>query len=247
MSLLSICQSVCDEIGFPRPSSIAANPDQLARQLFALANKELSELSKAKPWPELERVVSINTVPGTDTYNIADDFGSMIPGTGYTLSEGRYTFLGSITAKEWRLRKLQLINPAQRYAFRLMRASNTLIIDPVPKDIGDGTGPVFFLEYITRYFAQDSTFSVLKPKYVVDEDVSLVSEELVQMGLMWRIKHAKGLEFSADKDEYESAVDREYAKAIDLPDVQVGYPRPGSYDGLDPLWVPETGYGAALV
>lgn len=242
MSLLSICQGVCDEIGFPRPSSISANPDQLARQLFALANKELSVLSKSKPWPVLERLYNFATNAGVDTYELPQDFSSIISDTGYTVDiAGRYSFLGSITSIEWKYRKLQLLNATQRYAFRIM--GGNLVIDPVMADYGGGYGLTFLFEYVTSYFAQDATFAVLKPRYVLDDDVSLVDESLVQMGLQWRIKHAKGLEFSADKDEYDQKVALEYAKGISLPEVQVGYPRPGSWDGLDPLWVPETGFG----
>jgi hypothetical protein len=62
------------------------------------------------------------------------------------------------------------------------------------------------------------------------------------MGLKWRIKHAKGLEFSADLAEYEAVVAREFAAALAQPALGVGFSRHS--DGpLTQGYTPENGFG----
>jgi hypothetical protein len=90
---------------------------------------------------------------------------------------------------------------------------------PVPSAVDN----VVF-EYITKNYAV-SNANVEQPKYVADDDTAIIDETLVRMGLKWRIKHAKGLEFSADLAEYEGVVAREYASAMAAPSVPVGFSR----------------------
>jgi hypothetical protein len=94
---------------------------------------------------------------------------------------------------------------------------------------------------MTKNFAahEDGTETL---RYSADNDVALVDEALVRMGLKWRVKHAKGLEFSADLAEYEAVVAREFAAALAAPSVTVGFSRNPDLP-ITPGYVPENGFG----
>lgn len=206
MSLLSIAQSVCDEIGLPRPNTIASNSDQLARQLFSLANKELRELSKGHDWPALVRENTFNTVALQQDYNGPADFRRLVAGTAFR-STDYWQLRGSLTPQEWQRRKSGLLQEIYHVSFRLYEKPMRIRLLPVPASV-----EAYVYEYLTSYFAYSSA-GAAQAGYVLDDDVSAVDEDLVQLGLMWRLKLAKGLEYAEDRNEYDLAVPREYSKA----------------------------------
>jgi len=215
MTLLTIVQSVCDEIGLPRPSQVATNSDQLARQMFSLANKELRELSKRYNWPALVRDYQVPVVAGVAAYALPADYRSLVADTAYAANQYQ-TVRGSLSPYEWQRRKQQLLNSLDRVGFRIYGSPQMMYFDPVP----NAANPPLF-EYVSKFYVTNMNNERIQ-QYVSDADTSVVDEDLVQMGLMWRIKHAKGIEFSADKAEYDMAVPREFAKALGTPSLSVG-------------------------
>jgi hypothetical protein len=215
MSLLSIVLRVCDEVGLPRPTAVATSTDQLARQLFALANTELEELSKRFDWPVLTREKTFNTVAGTTQYALPADYRKFISNSIYDRSA--YTALrGSLSPSQWQA--AQISSPA-RTSVRIYGNPLKLNITPAPASV-----ETLVFEYMTTNFAV-SSMGAEKPLYGSDDDSSLIDEALVRMGLKWRAKHAKGLEFSADLAEYEAVVAREFAAAMAQPFIPVGFSR----------------------
>lgn len=235
MTLLTMAQSVCDEIGLPRVAAVATATDPLGMQMFALAKKELRELSKRFDWPVLQRAYSLAVVAGTATYSLPAGFRKMSSGTAYR--DNDYWMLrGSVTPNEWQRRKAELLSSLDRSVFRIFGNPAQLVLDPVPVANGN-----LVFEYQSKNYAQTNV-PVEILTYTADTDTSIVDEELVQMGLMWRIKHAKGLEFGADIAEYNSAIPKAFAEAYAQPPVQVGGPLV-----LSPLtfgYVPLNGFGA---
>lgn len=62
MSLLTIIQTACDELGIVRPALVAGNVDNQIRQLMALANREGQELAeRPEGWQMLRKVFTFNT------------------------------------------------------------------------------------------------------------------------------------------------------------------------------------------
>lgn len=236
MPLLDICQSVCDEVGLPRPSAIAASSEQLARQMYSLANAELQALSKNKEWPLLQKQYSFNTVGGTSQYALPADYRKLIGNTVYNMS-AYYQLRGSITADEWERTKGLNLGSLSRAKIRIY--GSPLMLNMVPTPTGVET--VVF-EYITKYFAVTEVGATIL-KYSNDTDTSVVNEELVRMGLKWRIKHAKGLEFGTDLQEYIEAVDADYAAALAAPDISVGRRTLRDAPELTEGYVRDNGFG----
>lgn len=233
MTLLSIATSVCDEVGLPRPSAVASSTGSLERQLFALANAELRELC-TMDWPVLNRTKQFNTVIGTFQYALPDDFRKLVVGTAYNAGS-YYRVRASLTGKEWERRRNALLTPLYRYGLRILGNPQKVNLTPTPQAVE----PLLY-EYQTINRAMAG--AVEQPLYVVDTDVSIIDEALVQMGLKWRIKHAKGLEFSADIALYNQAVQRAFAAALALDEISLT--ETTREEVLSPGYVPEIGFGA---
>lgn len=237
MPLLGLVQDVCDEVGLPRPSAVAASSDQLARQMHALANAALRSISKDFEWPVLAREYVFPTVAAQETYALPADFRRIISHTLYN-RDLYYQMKGSVSAQEWQHTHALNLGSMSRAKVRVWGNPLQIYILPTPSAAED----VVF-EYTTKNFAKDNV-GVEKLEYEVDDDESLVSEDLVRLDLKWRIKHAKGLEFSADLSEAQAAHRAEYSRALALPAIVVGGNAFGEYPELTQGYTPENGYGS---
>lgn len=234
MTLLSIVQSVCDEVGFPRPATVAGNTDQLARQMFSLANKEVRELSKKYDWPKLVQAGTIPIVSGTATYDLPADYRSWVSESAYRTGD-YWAVRGSVSPQEWQYRKREMLNALDQMAFRLYGNPLQVHFNPMPSQADS-----FSFEYISSSYVTTGA-GALAPVYVNDTDTSALDEDLVQMGLKWRAMQAKGLEYSAARLEYDAAVPREFSKAQAAPVLDVGGSRYRS--PLTDGYVQESGFG----
>lgn len=218
MALLDIVQRVCDEVGLPRPVAVATATDQLPRQLFGLANTELEELSKRFDWPVLTREYNFNTAAGTSQYVLPGDYRKFLANTVYD-STRYYQMRGSVSAGEWQHVKAMNLGSLSCARVRIYGNPLKLNVLPTPNSIES----VVF-EYLTKNFAVNAVGAEVL-RFGADSDTPLIDEGLVRMGLKWRVKHAKGLEFSADLAEYEAVVAREFASALAQPHIPVGFSR----------------------
>jgi hypothetical protein len=236
MSLLSISQEVCDVIGLARPAAIVTGNDQLARQIFGLAKETLDELG-LMDWPILQVPYSFTTVPNQTAYNLPTNFGREIGDTVFVASQ--YTQLrGSLTPADWQRQRDSLAQNIGRYRFRIYGLPTMLNFAPTPQVAEEVT---FEYQTTIRVRQADNTY---KNTYFADTDVSVVPEELVKKGLKWRLRRAKGLDYSEEFDDYEIARAQRLAQALGMGSMPVAY-RSG-HDMPEELnvWIPETGYGS---
>src|SRR6185369_3833170 len=207
MSLLSICQDVADVIGLTRPTAIITGTDQLSRQMLGFAKETLEELGEMA-WPVLEVAYSFSTVVGQSAYSLPADFGSEVGDSVYVSSQYE-RIRGSLRAADWQSQRLT--NPdIGRYRFRIFGYPSMLYLTPVPQTV-----ETIVLEYVTTNRVAQVA-GALKATYFDDTDMPLVPEDLVKKGLKWRVRHAKGLDYSEEFDDYEIARTQRLAKLLSM-------------------------------
>lgn len=235
MTLLSVCQDVADVVGLTRPTAIVNGTDQLSKQMLGIAKEVLEELS-LMDWPALQVPYSFNTVVGTSAYPLPSDFGHETADTCFLASQ-YYLMRGSLTPGDWQRQRNALPSQIGRYKFRLWGTPLMLNMYPTP-----GTVETVVLEYHTtnRVKHSDGTYGVT---FSLDDDVSVVSETLLKKGLKWRIKRAKGLDYSEEFNEYEFARMDHLAKQLTLGSMPVAYRNNIVAPELSDGYVPEFGFG----
>jgi hypothetical protein len=237
MTLLTIAQRVADEVGLPRPAGVAGSTDQLARQMFALANTTLEELGK-RNWPELVETFTFPTVVNQAAYSGPTDYARFATDAAFVTSM-YYSLRGSLSANEWQRRLNGLPSIAGRYRYRVFGSPPQINIVPAPQKVESVT-----FEYLSSNLAVNAS-NVPIPLYSVDTDTSIMPEELVRKGLKWRIKHAKGLDYSEDYNAYERDAAQLFAQKLNLGSTPVAqrylY---GDLEELGAFYVPETGFGS---
>lgn len=206
MSLLTIVQDACAEIGFPVPVKVIGNTDQIAIQMLRLLNREGNSLSRSD-WEALKKEHIFTLVSGTQTYSLPSDFRYIINGTSWCRDNKRQ-LIQPLTSKEWQFFKgwstVNSLNLRARIRVGLFEFEQTIGASDDGKTIA--------FEYMSNSWAQSSA-GAAQTEFLADTDNSLLDEELLTQGLVWRFRKAKGLQFEGDLIEYTRMVNE--AKARD--------------------------------
>lgn len=196
MSLLTIIQDAADRIGIVRPSSVIGATDQQIRSLLALSIQDGKALAKRHDWQRLTKEKTF-TATATETQSgvLPADFDRLINGTFWNRSQDRQV-AGPISPQRWQLLKSGLIvMPWDSFRIR----GSDLLMSPVPV-----AGDDMAFEYITTYWAASAADSAPdQATWAADDDQSFLDDELQTLGVVWRFKKARGLEYAEEFQEYE--------------------------------------------
>jgi hypothetical protein len=200
MTLLTIVRNASDRLGLPRPSAVAASTDQSVLTLLGLAQEEGKTLAGRHTWQVLQTEYTFPTVASTASYALPSGFDQMLKDTVFNRTRRR-RMVGDLSPSQWQETQASLVtmvNPA----FRIR--GNLFYISPTPT-----AAETVAYEYISKNWCQ-SAGSVGQSAWVADTDTGILDEELMTLGVVWRFKASKGLDYAESMSNYEIEV----AKAI---------------------------------
>lgn len=200
MSALSIVREVCKRIGITVPNTATGSADRQIVQLVALLNEEGQELAQRHDWQALVTEATFTTVAAESQGTLSD----IAPGLKYIINDTiwnrslRRPVYGPLTAQKWQqLKAMSMQGPWNQ--FRIV--GNTIKFIPAPV-----AGQSCYFEYVTKNWCTSSDGATSRDGFTADDDVSLLDEQLLTLGLRWRWKAAKGLEYAEDFNSYERRV-----------------------------------------
>lgn len=200
MSLLTTIQRFCTRTGLTSPVTVYGTTDPQIRQVLSLLEEEGSDLSKRGDWNEI-------TVEATHTTLAQEDQGAIttIASNGFNYIKG-----GTIWDRDLRL-PVYVIDGANWQAAKAMNLTGPryqarirggkLICNPTPT-----AGHTWAFEYISNNWILGIDGTTYKQYFTLDTDTILLPESIVLMGLRWRWKKEKGLDYGEDFDTYEAQV-----------------------------------------
>ena len=196
MSLLSIVQNSADRLGLTRPSTVTTSTDPLIVTLLGLAQAEGKALYDRHTWQVLQTEYTFPTVNGTASYALPSGFDQIIKNTVFNRTRRR-RMVGDLSPDQWQETQASLVtmvNPA----FRIR--TNLFYISPTPT-----SAETIAYEYMSMNWCQ-SSLAVGQSAWVADTDTGILSEELMTLGIIWRFKAAKSLDYAEAMNDYEIAV-----------------------------------------
>lgn len=197
MSLLTLVQSAAYMLAIPPPSSIVGSTDITALHLLHLANEEGRSLAGRHNWTAITQEKTFTTTAAAaQTNSIPSDFDRMIPETIFNRTTKR-RIIGPISSDEWQQVQAStstFINPVFR--IRL----GTIYIYPTP-----ASGQTAAYEYVSKNWCEASG-GTDQAAWAADTDLGLLDEKLMTLGIVWRFKHAHGMDASGDRQMYEHRV-----------------------------------------
>lgn len=201
MTLLTIVQNACNELGISSPSTVIGNADAQIKQLLALSNREGKSLAAraTEGWEELITEATHTTLAQANQGSmntIAPSYKFILHNTLFNRTTQR-PLLGELSPSEWQL--LQATPTSNVYDHFRIR-NGDLLIDPVPE-----AGETIAFEYMSKLWCQSSG-GTAQEVWAADTDTGRLDEELLTLGLIWRWKAAKGFDYKEEFAEYERQV-----------------------------------------
>lgn len=196
MSLLTIVQNAAARVGVPQPSAVIGQTD--AVMFLAVAQQEGIDLARRHNWSALTTEKTFTSVAtAAQTSAIPTDFDRIVNGTFFNRTKTREVS-GPLTSQEWQEIQGRLSTLVYE-AYRIRGTS--LLITPTPT-----AGWTMAYEYISKNWCTNAAGSTGRTAWAADDDVGVLDEELMTLGVTWRWLRAKGLDYGEAFAAYEVAV-----------------------------------------
>jgi hypothetical protein len=201
MTLLTICQDAAKLIGITAPDAVTSSTDTSTIQLEAVANQEGRAQVQKYRWEVLIQEGSHTTIAAESQgamTTIATDFGRFSNNTLWNRTTNRRYF-GPITDTEWQ-RILAVVSGGITNYFRI-RGGN-LLMHPTPT-----AGESVKFEYVSKNWVDTAGgTSANADKFTGDSQTTVLEEELVILGVIWRFLKLKGLPYDQQFVDYQNRV-----------------------------------------
>lgn len=191
MTILTIIQQVCASCNLDVPTAAISATDPTITQLIALAQQEGDETASSFDWRNLKIGLSI-VGDGTSTlFSLSPDFERFAP--GQPLFSSAYPMV-------------PLMGPIADDQLLALKALSYAPIRPFWRLIGGaieiwpaiGSAETITGEYRSSFWILGADGVTRQSSFLSDNDVSLVPERIVKLGVIWRWKSAKGLDYAED-------------------------------------------------
>lgn len=191
-------------------TAIFGNNTNLARRVFQEARRAAVALAKRNNWTALV-TEHVFTAGGLTQFPLPSDFRSMVNDTLWDRSRF-WALRGALSPQEWQIYKSSILGTAtieQRWRIRLPNnavagAATDFTIDPVIAATDNST---FVYEYVSKNWCL-STDGTTHSDWTKDTDICLIDEDVLELGVIWRLMRRLGLSYDEEHEEYEREVDK---------------------------------------
>lgn len=200
MSLLTIVQDAAVLCGIERPTEALASTELAEQQLVAFAQIEGNELARDHDWRELRVDLTITGDGATTVWPYESDWKRLAPGSVlWREDDTRLPLIGPIADAEWSSIRISVAGIWRRVW--QLQGSGILIYPAL--DTGD---VIKGLYYSKNWIDPVSGANIAR--WAADTDVSLIDEDLITLGVIWRWKKSKGFDYAEEFRTYQIAKDK---------------------------------------
>lgn len=233
MTLLTICQNIAREVGITVPSSIVGNTAKEATVLLRFAQRTGTQIAQAHDWVTLQAEHTFTTADGTAYYDLPAGFRRFLVETAWDRDNLR-PMRGPITPAEWQVWKSSVIANAgihKRWRVKPVSGVKKFYVDPIPS----ATDSLVF-EYVSDYWCQSSG-GTAQSEWTADTDTARIDEDLIEMGVIWRMLNRLGRPYIEERAEFDMEVERRWGRDAGAAILSMGERR--RHVGGDVVGVPD--------
>lgn len=192
----AIRKAVLRTTGDKNTNEAFSSSQQVAAEMADLSNEVAAEIVAYHPWRALTRIQNVGGAG--ETYALPADYSRMAG----DIDDASTWFWGYTAFND--------VNEYLRFktgGFLLAGNGGWIMLGGelqfYPAPTAGATYP-----YISSYYAR-SEEGEAKPEFTTDNDTFILSERLLTLGLVWRWKAQKGLEYAEDLASYDTAMAQE--------------------------------------
>ena len=214
MTLLTIIQDAATICGF-QPGAVpsaAGSQDQNIQQLVLFSQQTGRELLERANWVNLDTAGTVTGDGVSTLFQLPQDWVRFSPsdkspnGALVSNSNGLLTLFGPINTEELNILKAfpaTTVRPVWRIQGGALEIWPALAL-----------GELVTFNYYSSFWILNAARTVPRAKWVADDDFSLINEDTVMKGTVWRWKASKGLEYAEDFRAYETSFARNAAQQM---------------------------------
>ncbi len=196
MTVLSACQSAATKLNQPRPATVFGSTAPFAQELGDLANETATAIAKAHEWQVLTKLATLTGDASTTSFALPSDYDRLPLKANLLTSQFSSPLTQARDLDEWLDFQIRPFIGAPGYWIIL--GGEVQVVPAID------TGVTAQYYYIGNQYAGGA-----KSAFTLDADTFLLPERLLTLGIVWRWKAQKGLEYAEHLKNYEIALAEE--------------------------------------
>jgi hypothetical protein len=203
-TLLSIINDAQALLGLPISTSVIGNSGQTQKQLLAIANMDARLLAEEFAWQQLVTQTTFATTATEEQTNatLPSDFGWMINESMFNRTTTD-PVMGPVNTRDWQQMKADGIYlTIPRYRVQ----GNSILFIPTPT-----AGQNIYYEYVSKNWCESSV-GTPQAAWEADNDVPRLPDTVLVLGIIWRWRKSKEIDYTEDFNTWMVARDRAAAR-----------------------------------
>jgi hypothetical protein len=189
VTLLTIAQKLAADVGLAIPDQVVGSSNRSMVEVLSFANATGEELARRADWMQLTTSTTLTGDGTNKQHAMPSGFSRLIAGAAIVNSDG--SLVRPLTRAEWGT--LTATEGTPRY---FLLEEDTVTLWPYLADASTATA-----YYITENWCSNGTAA-----WSVDDETSLIDENLFAKGLIVRWRRQKGMDYADHEAEYEAAL-----------------------------------------
>lgn len=198
MTVLSACQSALLRLVGKKPATVFSSQDQTAIEIADLITEVGTDIMKGYDWQALTSVHTITADGVTTSFALPADYDRMVKASN--IADPRnwaWGYSRILSVNDWITITSQGFAPTPGAWIIL---GGKFQFAPAPS-----TGQAAKFPYVSKNYAR-SGLGEPQSAFAADEDTFVLDERLLTLGLIWRWRAQKRLEYAEDMQTYEIAL-----------------------------------------
>lgn len=200
MTVLSACQDACPKLNQPAPSSLFSTTTTFAVELRSVANDTAEAVSKVHDWQKLKTLQSMTGDGTKEAFALPSDYDRMVLKSSVLTSQFASPLTPARDEDHWLDLQLRPYIAAPGVWIIL---GGQMQIRPA---LATGVTAKFY--YIKNKCVTGGT----KTAFDTDTDTFDLPERLIRLGVIWRWRAMKRMDYSEDLQNFEIALSEEISR-----------------------------------
>ena len=209
MTLLTICQTAAEEVGFTAPSTIISNTAATATRLKRIASRVGKTMAK-KNWHELIKPHTFSTSASEPQYDFPTDFRSLLHDTTWNLTTDKRIWI--MSPQHWSYEKSAMVTTIDDQMRFLgddtaPSVGSRLTLHPTPSSVEE-----IRFEYYSKNWCK-SAGGAEQTDFAADSDLVVLDEDLFTLGVVWRMLKSIGQPYTEERTEFDQQMEICFAQS----------------------------------